>query len=133
MRRLMMIAATLTAISAATFPAVGQPAASSATPLKCFYSTEFDGWRARDDRTIYIHVRPQRYFRLDLAGSCAMLKLPDAHLITRFRGSDAVCAAVDWDLQVAETPPSIPEPCIVKTMTELTPEEAAAIPKKFHP
>jgi hypothetical protein len=99
----------------------------------CFTANEFQNWKAPDDRTIFIRVGLHRFFRLDLAGTCAPLRWPDSHLITRLRGTDTYCSAVDWDLKVSESPHGIPETCIVKKMTELSPEEAAAIPPKFRP
>jgi hypothetical protein len=75
-----------------------------------------------------------KYYRLDLAGTCPALRQPDAHLITHTRGPDTVCAAIDWDLKVSEGASfRFSEPCIVKTMTLLTPGEVAAIPKEFKP
>ena len=100
----------------------------------CFFSNEFQGWKAPDARTIFIRVGVHRYYRLDLSGTCQSLLLPDSHLITKVRGSNQICSAVDWDLSVAQSPPgSFPEACIVKQMTLLTPQEAAAIPPKFKP
>jgi len=99
----------------------------------CFYPTQFENWKAPDPRTIFIRVNLNRYFRLDLSGECATLTWPDSHLITHVRGSDTICSAVDWDLKVSQGVDGIPEPCIVKTMTELSPAQVAAIPAKFKP
>jgi len=45
-----------------------------------------------------------------------------------------VCSAVDWDLRVGQTGQrGFQSPCIVKTMTPMTADEVAAIPKKFKP
>jgi hypothetical protein len=118
---------------AVSLPAWSEPVAPNAHPLRCFYSTEFENWKAPDARTIFIRVRPRRYFRLDLTGACSLLTFPDSHLVTRFRGSDTICSALDWDLKVAESSGGIGEACIVRAMTELTPEEVAAIPKRFQP
>jgi hypothetical protein len=75
-----------------------------------------------------------QFYRLDLSAACPLLTMPGSHLITRTRGPDTVCSAIDWDISVAQSPPaSMPEPCIVKKMTALTPGEAAAIPPKFRP
>jgi hypothetical protein len=110
-------------------PAAAQPAQNT-----CFLITEFRGWKAPDTRTIFIRVGLDRVYRLDLANTCSLLAMPNVHLITKTRGPDLVCSAIDWDLSVSESPPgNIPEPCIVKKMTLLTPEEAAAIPPKFRP
>jgi hypothetical protein len=51
-------------------------------------------------------------------------------------GPDTICSAIDWDLKVSTSTDlrgGMAVPCIVKTMTELSPDEAAAIPKKFKP
>lgn len=100
----------------------------------CFPIYEMRGWKAADPHTIYIKVDPDRIFRLDLAQDCPLLRTPAAHLITNVRGSDLVCSAVDWDLSVSEGPPgAMPERCIVKQMTLLTRDEAAALPAKLRP
>ena len=101
---------------------------------QCFFINQLEGWRAADDRTIYIRVGVRDFYRLDLAGSCPNLTLPDAHLITRTRGPQTVCSAVDWDLSVNTSGPgAIPTPCIVSSMRKLGPAEAAALPKKLRP
>ena len=99
----------------------------------CFFSNQFNNWKAADERTLYIRVGVNRYYRLDLAGACRTALWPDAVLITKFRGSNAVCSAIDWDLKVAPRADGIAEGCIVSKMTELTTEEVAALPKKAKP
>jgi len=112
-------------------------AAVPAAPAKegCFFTRNFESWKAAPDaKSILIRINMHRYFRLELSGSCPMLTWPDARLITVFRGSTTVCNALDWDLKVSPgPPPSIPVPCIVKNMRELTPDDVAAIPKKQLP
>ena len=122
-------AAFALALLSGAVPAMAQPASNA-----CFPITEFRGWKAPDNKTIFIRVGLDRVFRLDLANTCSMLTMPGTHLITKTRGPDLVCSAIDWDLSVSQTPPAnIPEPCIVRTMTLLSPEEAAAIPPKLRP
>ncbi len=110
--------------------------ADSAVPTKhpgCFFANQFESWKAPDAKTIYIRVRMHDYYRLDLVSSCPMLLWPSSHLITEFHGSDTICSALDWDLKVSQGTHGSIEPCIVKTMTALTSDEVAAIPKKFKP
>lgn len=110
-------------------PAGGQPAQNA-----CFLISQFRGWKAPDTRTIFIRVGLDRVYRLDLASTCSLLAMPNVHLITKTRGPDLVCSAIDWDLSVSESPPgNIPEACIVKRMTLLSPAEAAAIPPRYRP
>jgi Family of unknown function (DUF6491) len=114
-------------------PAAAQPVSAPQKQNRCFFSSQFENWRASDAKTIYIRVNLNRYYRLDLSNACPTLLWPDAHLITKIRGSNSVCSAIDWDLEVSQGYPSLPSACIVKTMTELSPEEAAALPKKIKP
>jgi hypothetical protein len=82
---------------------------------------------------MYIRVGVNRFYRLDMAGSCPALKGINPHLVTTFRGTNSICSKLDWNLKVARAPGSPAVGCIVKEMTEMTPEEVAAIPKKFKP
>ena len=106
--------------------------AQAAPAAKCFFANQFENWKSPDAKTIYIRVSMHDYYRLDLSARCSMLQSPDSHLVTRFVGSASICAPIDWDLQVADSS-GMRQGCIVKTMTQLTPEEAAAIPAKFKP
>jgi Family of unknown function (DUF6491) len=99
----------------------------------CFSANEFQSWRATPDtRTMYVRVGANRYYRLDMAGTCPALRWPSAFLITTFRGPTSICSHLDWDLKVSE-PNGIPTPCIVQKMTPMTPAEAAALPPAEKP
>jgi hypothetical protein len=102
---------------------------------RCFFVNQFENWRAPDNKTLIIRVNQSRFFRLDLAQDCPELKWPEAHLVMNVRGPDTICTAVDWDLKVSTDTGlhGMAVPCIVKTMTELSPAEIDAIPKKFKP
>ena len=116
--------------------ALAQPADQAPPPKpvrSCFYVTDFDSWRAQDASTMFVRTKSNRYYRLDMSNTCPALLWPDAHLIMNIRGPDTICSALDWDLKVGNGFHDIPTPCIVKTMTPLTDEQAAAIPKKFKP
>ncbi len=128
----LLVLASLTML-AAVIPATAQPIPKHSPATRCFFSNQLDNWKAANPKTIYIRVSMHRYFRLDLSGSCEMLREPGAFLITKIHGTDSICGPVDWDLHVATSWHDIPEACIVKEMTELTPAEAAALPKKIKP
>ena len=115
-----------------------QPASAVSTPpidaKRCFFIRSFQNWKAMDNKTIYIRVNLNQYYRLDLANRCSNLMWPDSRLITQWRGSSSVCSGLDWDLKVAQGGTrGFATPCIVKTMTPLTAAQAAAIPRKFRP
>ena len=136
-----MTAALLLGAIALAAPAAAQPpsAASPAAAQKpksysqCFRSQDFQGFHAINDHSFYMRARINDFYRIDMEGTCPELTFPDARLITVVRGPDEICGPLDWDLKVAENPPSIAVGCIVKSQTRLTPEQAAAIPPKLKP
>jgi hypothetical protein len=115
----------------------GEAGAVSTPPVdakRCFFIQSFQNWKAPDNKTIYIRVNLNQYYRLDLANRCSNLNWPDSRLITQWRGSSSVCSGLDWDLKVAQGGVrGFAMPCIVKTMTPLTAVQALTIPKKFRP
>ncbi|HEY4274477.1 MAG TPA: DUF6491 family protein [Rhizomicrobium sp.] len=114
-------------------PAFAQPAAAPTPVRQCFFTNQFESWRAPDARTINIRVRGNQYYRLGLGSECHSLLDPGARLITTFRGSNTVCSPLDWDLKVSSGIGSPAIPCIVKLMTRLTPTEVAALTSKDRP
>jgi hypothetical protein len=122
------------ALSSAQAQPTEAPPMQAPPANRCFYMNQFQGWKAPDAKTIIIRVNLHDYYRLDLAAECYLLKVPDSHLITKTHGPDSVCSAIDWDLSVGESGMgSVPEPCIVKTMTPITPADVAALPPRFRP
>ena len=124
-----MIAIGLFLLGMTSGAAVAAPESKSA----CFFAHQFRTWKAQDDRTIMIRVDPNRYYRLDMAASCATMRSPGAILVTLFRGPNLVCSALDWSITVKDNFRGPTQGCIVKQMTELSPDEAAAIPRKLKP
>jgi hypothetical protein len=120
------VAATAASLAADTAAAPDQK------PAECFRPDAFQSWKAPDAKTIFIRVFRDRFYRLDMAGSCPMLTWPQSHLDTHFDGTNMVCYALDWNIRVS-SPISGSESCVVKRMTGLSPSEAAAIPKQFKP
>ncbi len=116
-------------LALSTLAATAQPAAGK----QCFFTSQFENWRAPDARTINIRVRGNQYYRLGLGSECHALLDPGAYLVTTFRGTSTVCSPLDWDLKVSSGLGSPPLPCFVKTMTRLTPAEAKALTSKERP
>lgn len=109
-----------------------QPEPSKAPAPSCFFSRDWQGWKATDDgKAIYIRVGLHQIYRLDLASSCPDLHYPNAHLVTKLRG-DSICDALDIDLKVSDGS-GFAVPCIVSKLSELSQAEAAALPKALQP
>ena len=105
----------------------------AAEPRSCFSAGQLRSWKAANARTIYLLVGADRYYRLRLASACPLLLAPGTHLVTRLRGSEQVCGALDWDVAVSEGPEEGSERCVVSSMTELAPKQVAAIPRPLRP
>ena len=108
--------------------------AASAAPARtpCFFLTQWDGWKSPSPDVIYLGVNMHEVYRVDLAGGSSQLQAPDVHLVSINRGSSSICTALDLDLKVADSM-GFSEPLIARSLTKLSPEEVAAIPKKFRP
>jgi hypothetical protein len=125
--RLLMAAVAALAVGGAAH--ADTPAAKPKS--SCFFSRDWNGWRSPDQKTIYLRVNVRDIWQVDLASGSQLLTWPDSHLINDVRGTDSVCAPIDLDLKVAND--QIVEPLFIKAITKLTPEQVAAIPKKFLP
>ncbi len=101
----------------------------------CFYVNQIRGSRPLDDRTVLFRVNTSDIYRLEFAHSCPDLTLPRPKLIiVPFGGVGLICHAIDIDVKVGEQGPGfIPMGCIAKSLRKLTPDEAAAVPKKNLP
>jgi len=139
MSKIMPIArAGLMALAAAGLVAsAAQAQEPTAKPARvarpCFSLSDWHGWSAPNDKVLYLKVRNRDVYRLDLAHGSNQLTWPGSHLVSVVRGSDRVCNPIDLDLRVADSfyMPGIP--IRAKTITKLTPDEIAAIPKKDRP
>ena len=124
-----------TVLLAAAAPALADPAAKDAAPRaarSCFYLSDWDGWSAPNKDTLYLKVRNRDVYRVDLAHGTNQLTSPGVHLVSVVRGVDSVCAPLDLDLRVSDGF-GMDMPIRAKTITKLTREEIAAIPKKDRP
>jgi hypothetical protein len=107
-------------------------AAGPASTTNCFFVTQWQGWKSPSPDVIYLGVNLHDVYRVDLSAGSSMLSWPDMHLVSIDRGSDSICTALDLDLRISDDH-GFTEPLIAKSLTKLTPEQIAAIPKKFRP
>jgi hypothetical protein len=98
----------------------------------CFFISQWDGWKAPDNHTLYLGVNYHEVYEVQLAGETPMLQDPDAHLVSLTFGPTSVCSALDLQLSIAE-PYGIKEGLIAKSLVKLTPEQVKAIPPKYRP
>jgi len=126
--------ALLAAVAAGAFGLCASPALADVPARQaCFLSSDWSGWKSPDPTTIYLRINVNRIFRLDLAHPSYSLNDPSVHLVSEIRGSSWICSPLDLQLKVADTRGIMREPLFVKSIAELTPDEAKAIPPRDRP
>ncbi len=130
-RSLILSAALAAGLSGGAL-AADKPSAKS-TGHDCFLSSQWQGWKAPDENTIYLRINVRDIYRVDLSAGSTLLKWPDTRLDSVEHGSSYICSPLDLQLTVAENGGGAREPIIAKAITKLTPEQIAAIPKKDLP
>ncbi len=127
MIRTLCLSALAAAALAAAFPAAAQTNRANCFRMSMLSSTRPDG-----DRRIYARVGVNTFYRIDLAHRCSSLPYQGNFLVLEpAAGSDLICNPIDLDLKVNDHGAN--EACFIKSITRLTPEEAAAIPRKAKP
>jgi hypothetical protein len=124
-------AAALVALALAATPAVvlAQPAQKSAN--QCFLSRDVNGFQAPNEHTVYIRVGVKDLYRLDLMSDCSGLTFRQALGFESTPGTPWICSPLDATIVYRDT--GIPQRCPVTAIHKLTPEEAAALPKRDRP
>lgn len=133
LRSNVLFAAALGAMALNTQPAVADGHPAPQANQNCFLTSDWEGWKSPSPTVIYLRIRLNEVYRLDLAASSNQLQEPDVHLISLVRGSDWICSPIDLDLAVTDDHGAFREPLFVKSMTKLTADEVSAIPPKFRP
>ena len=107
------------------------PADATNATRNCFLSRDWQDWRGATPEKIYFRVNTHDVYEVDLSGGSNMVTDPSNHLISNQRGSNWICTPLDLDLKISDG--HIVEPLFVKSLTKLTPEQVALIPKKDRP
>ncbi|HTX50192.1 MAG TPA: hypothetical protein VME40_12485 [Caulobacteraceae bacterium] len=94
----------------------------------CFRLSDIGGSKLDGPSKLYVRVNGRRVFRIDFENPC---DTADAYSLVLHPVSNngMVCKAIELDVHVRDTH----EACVPKTLTELTPDEVAALPAKVRP
>jgi hypothetical protein len=106
-------------------------AASGPTTQKCFFIMAWQGWSSPSPNMLYLRVNRDIY-RVDLSVGSDYLRTPNMHLVSKLRGSTSICTPQDLQLELTDNQ-TFRQGLIVKAISKLTPDEAAAIPPKDRP
>jgi hypothetical protein len=127
-----------TALLVASAPALAANAPdeakdAAAKPARsCFYLSDWEGWSAPDRDTLYLRVRNRDVYQVKLSHGTSQLTSPGVHLVSVVRGVDSICHPLDLDLRVSDGY-GFAMPIMAKSITKLSAEQVAAIPKKDRP
>lgn len=113
--------------------AAAEPAPTPASTNTCFRMSQIQNHTKGDNQTLYLRIRNRDVWRLDMTGNClAGASTNDALVMEPVSGNDLICRPLDLGLKVRMGPGAL-SPCIIKSMTRLTPDEIAALPAKVRP
>jgi hypothetical protein len=131
MRALLIAAALAAGLSAVAFAATETSAKPAARA--CFFSSQWNGWKARDENTMYLRVGVKDVYEVGFKHGCRQATYSGAHLVTVQHTSGSICSPIDLDIKVADSTSSFTTPCIATSLRKLSAEEVKAIPKPFRP
>jgi hypothetical protein len=118
--------------------AIGMAGACAAQPApaakpQCFRLSDMENHTVGGPSTLYVGVRPKMVYRFEMSGSCLSgASSSDALVLEPIPGTNLICRPLDLDLKI-RTAGGMLSPCIIKSITKLTPAEVAALPKKLRP
>jgi hypothetical protein len=114
---------------AAAGPALAAAPTDNPAGGKCFYMRDLRGHTALAPRTLYLDVAGRFIYRVDMANDClaGATTHSDPIAIRSVGSSRTVCKPVDLEIS------AVAGRCFVKNLVRLTPEDAAALPKRLQP
>jgi hypothetical protein len=129
--RAVALSAVLLVASAAGAAPAGKTESPRPTTAPCFRLSELGGHRIGGPDTLYYSVRRKEVYKFTFSGSClAGVTHSDPLVLEPLGASNQICKPLDLNLGVAGP---ITRRCIIKSIERLTPEQAAALPKKMKP
>ncbi len=126
------LAAVLLA-AAATLGGVACADPADSNGRNCFTVNDWHGWSSPSPDVLYLAVGFRDVYKAELSEPVPGLNQPDTVVISDETGLQTICGAVDLHLILTHRGVGGRRGLIVKSLTKLTPEAIAAIPKKDRP
>ena len=106
---------------------------ASAAERQCFRTHDIRSHTVGDKSALYINVSGREVYRIGMSDACLAGAISSDPLVMRQPpGSSMVCRPIDLDIAISRSG-GFAMPCIVSSITRLTPTEVAALPAKLRP
>ena len=132
-KRLGRLAAGVVAASAMLGGVASGALAADTSGRNCFTVNDWHGWSSPSPDVLYLAVSFKDVYKVVLAHPVEGLHLEDTVVVSDEAGLQAICRAADLHLTMTHRRGGSRQGLIVKSLTRLTPEEVAAIPRKDRP
>jgi hypothetical protein len=120
-------------VASATLGGVASAAPADRNGRNCFTVNDWHGWSSPSPDVLYLAVSFRDVYRAELAQPVPGLNQPDTVVISDEMGLQSICSAVDLHLILTHRGGGGRRGLIVRSLTKLTAEDIAAIPKKDRP
>lgn len=118
-------------IAAQPSPLAAPPPSGTGLPNgQCILSRDVRNHTIADDHTLLFDVNGQVY-RMTVSNNCLAAAVDSDPLLIRNQGSIYICKPIDLDVSVGKG--GADSRCIVDSIVRMTPEQAAALPKRLRP
>jgi len=123
-RAKIVILAAAACLAAACAAAGPQPAARATGTRQCFNASSVNSFHAINDDSVIVTVGANRYYQLDIIGTCPEIDWSLSVALRSTSGSSWVCEGLDAEFLVPS--PSGAQRCPVVGVHPITPEAAKA-------
>ena len=119
----MMTVAGAALLATACAEQVGAPAAAArSSGRQCFLASQVNGYAAVSDNIVLVQAGANRYFRLDLQGSCPNVDWSRRVGLRTIGGSNWICRGLDAEIIVPEYGMG-PQRCLVRSVSQISKDE----------
>ena len=124
MHTVLKLALAAAGAAALALPAAAQPSGSA----PCFLTRDMRNHTVGDDHTMYFDVGGRSVYRAVFSNNCLAGSTSSDPIVLRDRGGTGrICKPIELDVGLRGNR------CIVESLTQLTPAEVAALPRKVKP
>lgn len=140
--RLVIIA--VAAAAAAVGVAIAAPASNPALPPapdrgtrlpanQCFRSNDIRNHTIADNKTLLLSVNRKDVYRVGVRGCLAGAVSSDPIVMRNPPGRSTICGPLDLDISIGRSGVSFPAWCMIDSVSKLSPEQIAALPRGLRP